>query len=159
MKKVILVFAIVAGFSTISMAQRGSGTRPSQSSEYQQRGPRMSSEERTAKQVERMTTELELTADQQTKVKEILNAQSVEMQNQMKAMREKFGDDPEAMREQMEANRETMHAQMDEQRKKNDAKIKAVLTDAQKVKYDEMQKEMKSRMPGGERPEINHPDE
>ncbi|MFV0553689.1 MAG: Spy/CpxP family protein refolding chaperone [Mangrovibacterium sp.] len=166
MKKVFLALAIIVGFSSMAMAQRGTGTRPSQSSEYQRRAPggeRMSPEERVAKEVERMTKQLNLTTDQQAKVKTVLEADAKEMQTQMQAMREKMGDDPEAMREQMESNRDAMRQQMEARRKAQETKIKAILTDEQKVAYDKMQSERQQRMRDGggrgERPAIGHPDE
>lgn len=147
------------------MAQRGTGTRPSQSKEYQHRAPggpggkRMSPEERITKQMERFSKKLELTEEQQTKVKAVLEAQAAEMQTQMESMREQMGDDPEAMHEQMEANRDAMHEQMEARMEKNDAQIKALLTEDQKVLYDEMKGEMKERMEKERRPSINHADE
>ncbi|MFV0365547.1 MAG: Spy/CpxP family protein refolding chaperone [Mangrovibacterium sp.] len=162
MKKVFLVIAIMAGCSTMAMAQRGTGTRPSQSAEYQHRGPRggrMSPEEQVAHETERLTKRLELTEEQQVKVKAVLEAQAAEMKAQMEAQREKMGDDPEAMREQMEENRDAMREKMEERMKKKEAQIKALLTDEQKVAYDEMRSEMKERMQQDRKPSVNHADE
>lgn len=77
--------------------------------------------------VERMTKELDLTEDQQTKIYDI-NLKFAEE-------RESSGD-TRPSREEMEAMREKMSAQ-----------VKGVLTDEQATKYDEMQAKMRERGP------------
>lgn len=78
-------------------------------------------EERKAKRLERMTKELNLTADQQKSVKEALDAQSAKM----KEMHRDSGDQMKALKEE------------------TDGKINAVLTDEQKAKFATMKEDMK----------------
>ncbi|MDP9038390.1 MAG: hypothetical protein M3O02_03825 [Acidobacteriota bacterium] len=84
-------------------------------------------------QVDAMTDQLGLTAEQQPKVLAILQ----ESQKKMMEIRNSGGD-PEEMRPKMMALREDQQT-----------KIKAVLTDEQRVKYDAMIKAQQERMRNG----------
>lgn len=163
MKRIFVVLAIIVGFSSVAVAQRGTDTRPSQSKEYQQKAPgggeRLLPEEIVAKQMERLIKRLELTGDQQVKIRALLEAQMTEMKANMKAMREKMDEDPEAAKAQMEANKDAIKAKMEATRKKNAEQIRALLTEEQKITYDEMQEEMKQRIHNAGRPSVNHADE
>ncbi len=110
-------FALVAAITVTAQPQ--GGQRP----EGQQGTP----EEMSKMMVERMTKELDLTEDQQTKIYDI-NLKFAEE-------RESSGD-TRPSREEMEAMREKMSAQ-----------VKGVLTDEQATKYDEMQAKMRERGP------------
>lgn len=81
--------------------------------------------------LEMLQKELSLTADQTTKVKAIL----AEGRAQMMAARENGGRE-----------------KMMELRKAENEKIKAVLDDAQKVKFEELEKRMRDRMRQGPPP-------
>jgi Spy/CpxP family protein refolding chaperone len=85
-------------------------------------------------QLDRMSKELNLTDDQKTKIKPILEDGRKQM---------------EALRDDTASSRDDKIAKMQEIRKGQDEKIKAVLTDEQKKKFDEMRKQG----PGGRRGE------
>ena len=84
-------------------------------------------------QLDRLTSQLSLTSDQQPKVKAILE----DSQKKMADLRNS-GDDFQAMRPKMMAIREDQQT-----------KIKALLTDEQKTKYDAMIQQQNQRMRGG----------
>ncbi|MFD2720895.1 DUF4890 domain-containing protein [Hymenobacter monticola] len=90
-----------------------------------------SPEEMAKRQTERMTQELGLSADQATKVQQIMMARGQEMQS-MRGQGQ--GGNREAMREQMQASRT-----------KYDAQFKEVLTADQYTKYTAMQADRMNR--------------
>jgi len=95
------------------------------------------------RQMEELKDALDLSKDQEKKVREIIESGFETMQKAREEMRD-GGGDFEGMREKMQQMRE-------EQNKK----IKEVLSDNQWVKYEEIQKEMRERMrqgggPGGQ---------
>lgn len=147
MKKLVLIVALFVGVITVAEAQRNTSERPSQSQsgQQQQRGQRMSPEERLEKQVTEMKTKLALTDDQTTKVKAIMKAN----QDKQRAAFEK------ARENGAQPDREKMRTEMQANMKKQDADIKAVLTAEQKTKYDAMVKAREERIknrqggPGG----------
>jgi|SRR5271157_888567 Spy/CpxP family protein refolding chaperone len=108
------VFAslVVAGLFSVVSAQQGQGG---------QGGHRqmMSVEDR----VNHLKTQLDLSADQVTKITAILQNQRETMQT----LRQKYGDDRQGMRQAMTALRTG-----------TDNEISAVLTDVQRKKYDAM---------------------
>jgi len=101
-------------------------------------------EEMAKRQAERMTQELGLSADQTTKVQQILLARGQEMQS----MRGQSGGDRDKMREQMQASRT-----------KYDAQFKEVLTPDQYTKYTSMESNRMNRGggPGMGRPGMDTP--
>ncbi len=115
-----------------ALAQTGStdGAPPPAQGQQGQRGGRGGSPEQ---RLEMMTKELNLSADQQVKVKAILE----DGRTKMMAAR-----DPNA-------SREDQRAKMMELRKTESSNIKAVLDDGQKAKYDEMEKRQMERMRDG----------
>jgi Spy/CpxP family protein refolding chaperone len=127
MKKIILTLGLMASIGLSAMAQQRGGERPSP-------------EQRATKMTEKMAEELSLTADQKKQVLEINLAQAKKMdqerQDQMKAN--------EARKAEMDARREEM--------KKQDEQIKAVLTEEQLGKWEEIKLEAKDRRgrPGGQ---------
>ena len=94
-----------------------------------QMGPRGRGME--ARQLEMLTQKLNLTADQQTQVKAI----DEDARKQMMALRNDTS-----------LSQDDRHAKMMNIRKSTQDKIRAILTDEQKTKYDAMQAEMKERM-------------
>ena|SRR5947209_853271 len=108
-----------AALSTAPMMAQGGGGG----------GMRMSPQQ----QLDAMTSQLSLTADQQPKVKTILE----ESQKKMMDLRNS-GADPADMRPKM------MEIRQDQQ-----SKIKALLTDEQKTKYEAMIAAQAQRGPGG----------
>jgi periplasmic protein CpxP/Spy len=93
--------------------------------------------------VKELTTKLNLTADQQTKVKAILEENHQQMQAMMK-------DDS--------MSKEDKHAKMMSMHNSVHAKVREVLTDEQKPKFDAMVKDMESNMNGmhGKGPDHDH---
>jgi Spy/CpxP family protein refolding chaperone len=83
--------------------------------------------------VKELTTKLNLTADQQAKVKAILEEHNQKMQAMMK-------DDS--------VSKEDRHAKMKSMHDSVHAKVREVLTDEQKPKFDAMVKDMENNMHG-----------
>lgn len=81
--------------------------------------------------VKELTTKLNLTADQQTKVKAILEENHQQMQATM--------NDQSMSKEDKHAKMKSMHDSIH-------AKVRAVLTDEQKPKFDAMVKDMENHM-------------
>jgi len=83
--------------------------------------------------VKELSTKLNLTADQQTKVKAILEEHHQQMQAMMK-------DDS--------MSKEDKHAKMQSMHDSVHTKVREILTDDQKTKFDAMVKDMESHMNG-----------
>lgn len=117
MKNTIMLFLamVLAGFTTAS-AQQG--------------GQRRTAEERTKATIERLTTQLSLTKDQQTKLDTIYLAYNKELDKVFAS-----GERPD--RETMQKSRAAL-----------DEKVKAVLTEDQYKKYQEEQAKMRERRGG-----------
>ena len=84
--------------------------------------------------LERMTKELNLSADQQTKIKAILEDGRTKMM---------------ALRNDESVSQDDKRAKMGELMKAENLNIKVVLDDTQKAKFDEMEKREAERMRGG----------
>lgn len=85
-------------------------------------------------QLNHLSSKLNLTDDQKTQIKPILQDQ----QDQMAALMSNNS-----------ASREETHAKMRDIHEKSNAKIRAILTDDQKAKFDKMQSERRGRMGHG----------
>jgi len=129
MKRLGLILAICLTTLTLS-AQRGDG---GQRGERSSNGQRMSMEDRQAKELEQLTTQLELTPAQVTEISKLQEAST-------KAMKEK--------RESMskDTDRKVMAEEMSALREKYNEDVKALLTDDQKVKYEALVKEREEQM-------------
>jgi Spy/CpxP family protein refolding chaperone len=98
-------------------------------------------------QLKRMAKDLDLTADEQTKIKPIL----VDEQKKMEDLRNDAGGDRQAMRQKMMQIRQDRNDQ-----------VRALLDEKQKEKFDKMEQQREDRMqnhrgggpggPGGENP-------
>jgi Spy/CpxP family protein refolding chaperone len=97
-------------------------------------GGRMDPQARMQQRIEMLTTRLQLTPQQVEQLKPILQKQS----DDMRALFEKANGDFASVRPEMQQLRE-----------KTDAQVEAILTDAQKKQYAEIQKEMQARRNGG----------
>ena len=86
------------------------------------------------RQLEMLTKRLNLTSDQQPQVKAILEDESTQMQT---------------LRNDTSLSQDDRRSKMMSIRKSSQDKIRGVLTDEQKTKYDAMQEEMRNRMRGG----------
>jgi Spy/CpxP family protein refolding chaperone len=84
-------------------------------------------------QLKRMTKDLDLTSDEQSKIKPIL----VDEQKQMEDLRNNSGGDRQAMRQKMMQIRQDHRDQ-----------LRAVLDDKQKEKFDKQEQQREERMQG-----------
>jgi protein CpxP len=123
----LLAVAMSAGSASAAQYQRG-GYGGGQG-RGGQRGP-MSPDE----QLTRMAKDLNLTADQQSKIKPIL----VDGQKKMEDLRNDSGGDRQAMREKMMQ----IHKDTNDQ-------VRALLDDKQKEKFDKQEQERQDRMRNG----------
>jgi protein CpxP len=128
MRTAILAFCTTALSIVPMMAQDNSAPAPQQ---QDQAGPRGGGRGGDQNQVERLTKALNLTPDQVTQV------QAIEDDSRKQAM---------AVRDDASIARPDKRAKMMEIRKAAQDKIRGVLTDDQKAKYDAMLAEMQQRM-------------
>ena len=98
-----------------------------------------SPQERDAAHLQKLTTDLNLNADQQKKVSELLSDRSTKM-----AMLKKSRKDSGVA--QTDAEKTAMKKQMKEDHKAYDAKMKSILTADQYKKWEAIQKEHKDKM-------------
>jgi Spy/CpxP family protein refolding chaperone len=115
-------------FSMAALAQQNPPAQASDDHKHGQMGPGMGNVDDHVKE---LTTKLNLTGDQQTKVKAILEENHQQMQTTMK---------DESL------SKEDKHAKMKEMHESVHAKVRDVLTDDQKPKFDAMVKDMDERM-------------
>ena len=92
--------------------------------------------------MQELTTKLNLTADQQTKIKSIMEEQHEQMRATM--------NDQSMSKEEKHAKMKSMHDSIH-------AKVREVLTDDQKPKFDAMVKDMESNMHGHDKGAISRP--
>lgn len=118
MKKLLIICGLLLSVITFANAQDAGRKMPSP-------------EERAERNTAQLTKKLNLTTDQQAKVKAIYLDQAAAM---TKARTESKGD------------REGMMAKMKTMNEENDAKINALLTDDQKKAYSEWQTERRENM-------------
>jgi len=90
-----------------------------------------------ARQLEMLTKRLDLTGDQQT---------------QVKAIQEDAGKQMMALRNDTSLSQDDRRSKMMDIRKSSQDKIRAILTDDQKTKYDALLAEMRDRMRQGPPP-------
>jgi hypothetical protein len=98
-----------------------------------------SPQERDAAHLQKLTTDLNLNADQQKKVSELLSDRSTKMA-MLKKSRKDSGAAP------TDAEKTAMKKQMKEDHKAYDAKMKSILTADQYKKWEAIQKEHKDKM-------------
>lgn len=122
MKKLITLVCAVVFMVGLSVAQERGG-RPGA-------GQNRTPEEMAKTQVERLTTELKLSQEQQDSIYKY----TLEASKEQQALMQNSGDDREAAFEKMRSIQE-----------KNSGKIKTFLTDEQATKYDKLQSEMQQR--------------
>jgi hypothetical protein len=127
MKKIILTLGLMAFIGLSAMAQQRGGERPSP-------------EQRATKMTEKMAEELSLSADQKKQILEI----NLERAKKMDQDRAERMNETEARKAEMDARREEM--------KRQDEKIKSVLTEEQLGKWEEIKLSQKDRgrRPGGQ---------
>lgn len=134
---------VLATFLAVPLLAAGAPAAPYQGGGYGggqgrggQRGPMSPDEE-----LKRLTKQFNLTADQQSKIKPIL-------EDQQKKTEDVRGDSS--------IDRQTMRSKMMQIRQDSNDQIRALLDDQQKTKFDKMQQEREDRMqnrrggPGGQ---------
>lgn len=131
-------------------AGAAAGQRPSQAGGQGQQGrpggqggfngQRMDPEQMIKMQTQRLTEELKLTKDQETKVTAIYKKYTGNNNNM----------DFQKMRDASDAERTKMREEMQKTRDKQEAEIKAVLTPAQVKTYDENMKKRQEQMRNGQ---------
>ncbi|HEY4675669.1 MAG TPA: hypothetical protein VIJ01_00825 [Candidatus Angelobacter sp.] len=127
--KLMRLLALLAA-CTFAMAAGAQQTPPAQENgEHKHSGQMRSSDE----MMQELTTKLNLTADQQTKIKSIMD----ESHQQMRATM----NDQSLSKEEKHAKLKTMHDSVH-------TKVREVLTDEQKPKFDAMVKDMENNMNG-----------
>jgi protein CpxP len=142
----LLALALAATWSVAVYAQQPDQNAGQQGGEG--RGGRMGRGPMTPQaELDRLTKQLDLTKDQQDKIKPILEDQ----QKQMQALRE---DTSTAQQDRFTKMRDIRKSHMDQ--------VRAVLTSDQQTKFDEMQKRMMERGGpgrgmGGDRPQGDQP--
>lgn len=127
--KLMRLLALLAA-CLFAMAAGAQQNPPAQQSGEHKPGGQMRS---TDDMIQDLTTKLNLTADQQTKIKSILD----ENHQQMRA----------TMNDQS-LSKEDKHAKMKSMHDSIHAKVREVLTDEQKPKFDAMVKDMENNMHG-----------
>jgi Spy/CpxP family protein refolding chaperone len=137
MRKVVLVAIFLLG--AVCFAQQNPPAQPPPGGDQTQ-GPRRGMPS-VDDQLKMLSDRLKLTADQQAKIKPVLEDQRTQMQALMK-------DDS--------LSQDDRRAKMRSVRDSTNSKIRDVLTDDQKKQFDEMQQQMRDRMrgqqPGGQNP-------
>ena len=133
--KAIRLFTLLAAslFAMAALAQQNPPAQPSGDQKqgghgHMGMGPGMGNVDDHVKE---LTTKLNLTADQQTKVKAILEENHQQMQATM--------NDQSMSKEDKHAKMKSMHDSVH-------TKVRAVLTDEQKPKFDAMVKDMENHM-------------
>lgn len=103
---------------------------------------RMTPEERNEKQLKKMTSELNLDANQQTQIKQLLAERSAKAESFKEARKAKKESNVKLTAEE----RAAFKKQMDEEVASNDAKMKAILNADQYKKWTSLQEERKDKM-------------
>jgi len=127
--KLMRLLALLAA-SLFAMAAGAQQNAPAQENgEHKHSGQMRSSDD----MVQDLTTKLNLTADQQAKIKKILDENHEQMRATM--------NDQSLSKEDKRAKMKSMHESIQ-------AKVRDVLTDDQKPKFDAMMKDMENNMHG-----------
>jgi periplasmic protein CpxP/Spy len=132
MKRQVLTFAFSAALGLTSLfaaPQSDSAQPPAQDAGGQQHGNWRRPDPK--QQVKRMAKRLDLTSDQQTQLLPILQDRDTQMGN---------------LRTDTSMSQDDRRGKMKSIREETDNKIRALLNDDQKKKYDEMQQQMRDRM-------------
>jgi periplasmic protein CpxP/Spy len=139
MKRLIITALLVVSISTFAQEQNQSGKKSNKPKKE-----KMSPEQRNQVLLDRMTTELTLTTQQQEQIKPIIAEQSAKMEA-MRNERMNAGG-----KEMTKEEREVLKTKREEDKKLTDAKLSAILTPEQfrkmKENEDAASEKMKNRM-------------
>ena len=136
MKKFLLVLVLFLSVFSFAQAQRDTSQRPSKSESGEQRPRRMDPAERIERETNMLKEKLTLSDDQVAKVKEIYTKSMEKRRQEFMAARESG----------QQMDREAMRKKMKEEMDQENNAVKAILTDAQKVKFDAYIQEREQRM-------------
>lgn len=137
MKKLIIVALLLVGVSNFAQEANTPRNKSGKGSKEMK-----SPEQRTENMLAKMTTELSLDAKQQAQIKPIIAEQNVKME----AMRAQQRANKESGLMPSDADKKAMRQKRLEDKEATDAKIKALLTADQFVKYQAMQDAEKEKM-------------
>ena len=138
LKVTLTLLALAVGAAApLVRAQESTTTKPKSERRQDGPGPR-------GDRLKMMGEHLGLTEEQKGKLAPILKSEAQELRT---------------LREDTALDRDAKRSKMMEIRKKYEAQIRAVLTTEQQAKFDEMQKRMRERRPGGPRGEGAPPSE
>ena len=130
--KLIRLTTLLAA-SLFAMAAFAQQTAPAQENGEHKHGGQSGRMGNMDDMMQELTTKLNLTADQQTKIKSIMEEQHEQMRATM--------NDRSMSKEEKHAKMKSMHDSIH-------AKVREVLTDEQKPKFDAMVKDMENNMHG-----------
>lgn len=102
---------------------------------------RLTPEQRNEKQLQKLTTELSLDANQQAQVKQLLTERSAKAEKLRDAIKDKKDSDVKPTAAEREAFKNELKAEKDA----NDAKMKAILTADQYTKWHSLQDKNKDK--------------
>ncbi|KUJ62229.1 hypothetical protein AR687_09435 [Flavobacteriaceae bacterium CRH] len=103
---------------------------------------RLTPEQRNEKQLQKLTSELSLDANQQVKVKQLLAERSAKAEKLREARKDKKDSDTKPTAEEREAFKKEMLAE----KEANDAKMKSILTADQYTKWHSLQEKNKEKI-------------
>ncbi|RZK23375.1 MAG: hypothetical protein EOO56_05325 [Hymenobacter sp.] len=124
-------FALLAALALTAAAARAQTTPAAQMAPATDRAAMRSPEQPSQNQTQRLAKELNLTADQQAKVQQLMLAQRQEVQTAI----QNAGGDRKAMGQAMRAGRD-----------KFDGQLKTVLTPAQYTKYQQLMAQRRDQL-------------
>lgn len=129
MKKLFIAALLFVGVA--SFAQDGDHKRE-----------KLTPEQRNEKQLQKLTTDLSLDANQQTQVKQLLAERSAKVEKLREAREAKKDSDVKPTTEEKQAFKKEVMAE----REASDAKMKGILNADQYTKWKKMQEENKDKM-------------
>ncbi|MGB8705056.1 MAG: hypothetical protein WCD31_08510 [Gillisia sp.] len=138
MKKLSLLVLMLIGITGFAQQHEGMN---------RENRDKMTAEEKADMMTDRLTKQLDLTAEQKVKVRELYLERAKKQQERMATRQEKMKDAKEKMKDRREKNREQMMAD----RQENMERLKTILTEEQFKKFQQMQKERQAKMRKGSR--------
>lgn len=139
MKKLIIAACLLIG--TVSFAQENqNATETKKELRKEKRQEKKNSEQKNEALLNRMTTNLNLTADQQAKIKDVLAEQSKNMQE----IKEQL--DGSKAQDLAKEERRALMQKRQADKKETDAKLQAILKPEQFKKMQDNQEAMKDKM-------------
>lgn len=136
MKKLFIAALLFVGVASFA---QDTDTNPTQ--DHKEHRERLTPEQRNEKQLKKLTTELNLDANQQAQVKQLLAERSAKAEKFREARQASKNSDVKPTAAEKEAFKKEMMAEKDA----NDAKMKGILTSDQYTKWKAIQAENKEK--------------